>query len=289
MNVDAHQHFWQYDAQRDAWITDEMAVLQRDFMPADLLPQLAANNIGACIAVQADQSERETQFLLGLAAQNPAISGVVGWVDLCAANVAKRLEYFSQFEKLCGFRHVAQSEPDDNFLLREDFLRGIAALSEFDFAYDVLIYPRQLPAAIGLVERFPRQRFIVDHIAKPEIKSGRISPWDAHMRALAAHPNVYCKVSGMITEADWENWRAEDFRPYLDVVFDAFGPDRLIFGSDWPVCLLAGTYSRVKHLLDDYVRHFSAEANCKIFGSNAIEFYGLRVEDLRVASLREKS
>jgi L-fuconolactonase len=277
MRIDAHQHFWCYDAHRDAWITDEMSVLKRDFLPADLLPELAANGIDGTIAVQADQSERETLFLLDLAAQHSAIVGVVGWVDLRSPNVRERLDYFSQFEKLCGFRHVVQSEPDERFMLHPDFLRGIATLSEFDFTYDILIYPKQLPAAIEMVARFPKQPFIIDHIAKPEIKHCRISRWAGEMRTIAQHPNVYCKVSGLVTEADWHTWRAEDFRPYLDVVFDAFGVDRLIFGSDWPVCLVAGSYARVRQLVVDYSADFSPADKAKIFGANAVHFYGLRV------------
>ncbi|HTZ76247.1 MAG TPA: amidohydrolase family protein [Candidatus Aquilonibacter sp.] len=277
MRIDAHQHFWHYDAQRDAWITDEMSILKRDFLPADLLPELAANGIEGTIAVQADQSEGETLFLLHLAAQHSAIAGVVGWVDLRSPNIGERLDYFSQFEKLCGFRHVVQAEADDRFMLNPDFLRGIAVLAEFDFTYDILIYPKQLPAAIEMVSRFPKQPFIVDHLAKPEIRGCRISQWAGQMRTLAQNPNVYCKVSGLATEADWHSWRAEDFRPYLDLVFDAFGIDRLIFGSDWPVCLLAGTYTRVRQLIVDYTADFSAADKAKIFGANAVHFYGLRV------------
>jgi L-fuconolactonase len=277
MRIDAHQHFWRYDPVSYSWITDDMSVLRRDFLPVDLLTELAANGIDASLAVQADQSERDTLFLLDLAAKNPAIAGVVGWADLCSPSVSERLKYFSQFEKLCGFRHVVQAEPDDNFMLREDFQRGISALAEFDFTYDILIYPKQLRAAIALTERFPKQRFVVDHIAKPEIKARKLSPWADQIRAIAANPNVFCKVSGMITEADWHNWRADDFRPYLDVVFEAFGPDRLLFGSDWPVCLVAGTYNRVKQLVQDYTCGYSDVEKAKVFGTNAVQFYGLRV------------
>jgi L-fuconolactonase len=277
MRIDAHQHFWRYDAEAYAWITDEMSVLRRDFLPADLLPELSANGIDASIAVQADQSERDTLFLLDLAAKNHAVAGVVGWVDLRSPSLPQRLEYFSQFEKLCGFRHVVQAEPDDDFMVREDFQNGIALLAEFNFTYDILIYPKQLPAAMALTERFRDQRFVVDHIAKPEIKARKISPWADQMRAIAANPNVFCKVSGMITEADWRNWKADDLRPYADVVFEAFGPDRVLFGSDWPVCLLAGTYGRVKQLVAAYTRGFSEADQAKIFGGNAVEFYGLRI------------
>ena len=276
MKIDAHQHFWRYDAQRDGWITDEMSVLRRDYLPDGLLGALAENDMDGCVAVQADQSERETFFLLDLAAQHSAIVGVVGWVDLRSHNLPERLEHFSHFEKLRGFRHIVQAEPDDQFLLREDFKRGIAALQKFGFTYDILIYPRQLPAAIALVKQFPEQRFVVDHLAKPDVKSRQVLPWAAQMREIAMSPNVYCKLSGLVTEADWQHWHADDFRPYFDVVFEAFGPDRLMFGSDWPVCLLAGTYKKVKQVLANYTLHFAEADREKIFGSNAVCFYGLR-------------
>lgn len=275
MNIDSHQHFWRYDARRDTWITDEMAVLKQDFLPADLLPGLAANGIDACVAVQAGQSEDETHFLLDCAEQHPEIAGVVGWVDLRAPNLPERLAYFSQFEKLRGFRHIVQAEPDDRFLLREDFCRGIARLDDFGLTFDILIYPKQLPAAIEFVARFPAQPFVIDHLAKPAIRAKDIDSWCRQIRAVAAHPNVFCKVSGLITEGDWRNWRAEDCKPCLDVVFEAFGADRLMFGSDWPVCLLAGTYGEVKDLIADYTANLAAADRQKIFGLNAMRFYGL--------------
>lgn len=276
MKIDAHQHFWRYDAQRDGWITNEMSVLKRDYLADDLLVELAANGMDGSVAVQADQSERETLFLLDLAAKHKAIRGVVGWVDLSSPSAPARLEYFSHFEKLRGFRHIVQSEPDDKFMLREDFLRGIGSLREFGFTYDILIYPKQLPAAIVLVEKFPEQRFVIDHMAKPLIKIQQIEPWASQMKTIAANPNVFCKLSGLVTEADLQNWRADDFRPYLDVVFQAFGADRLMFGSDWPVCLLAGTYRKVKQLVTDYVIKLPGADKEKIFGANAVRFYGLK-------------
>ena len=276
MNIDSHQHFWRYDARRDAWITEEMSVLKRDFLPEDLIPQLRANRVEGSIAVQASQSESETTFLLDLAEQFDAIKGVVGWVDLCDPDLPKRLEHFSHFEKLRGFRHIVQSEPDDRFMLREDVLTGIRHLGEFEFTYDILIYPHQLPAAIELAERLPYQPFVLDHLAKPLIRSGVISPWADQIRLLAANPNVYCKVSGLITEADWRQWRETDFTPYLDVVFDAFGPERLMFGSDWPVCLLAADYCEVRQFLAKYLDDFPVEQRDKIFGGNAERFYRLK-------------
>jgi L-fuconolactonase len=270
VTIDSHQHFWRYNPARDGWITDEMAVLKRDYLPEDLAPVLKANGVDSTIAVQADQSEEETRFLLELAARYDFIAGVVGWVDLRAANVGRRLEHFSRFEKLRGFRHVAQSEPDDWFLVGDDLVRGIAGLSQFGFTYDLLIYPRQLEAATALVDKSPEQWFVLDHAAKPAVRLKEIDAWARGLRALAAHPRVYCKVSGLITEADWGNWSAEDFQVYLDVVFEAFGTQRLMFGSDWPVCLLAGGYGDVRHLIAGY-----AGESDDIFGGNAARFYGI--------------
>ena len=277
MRIDAHQHFWRYDPARLNWISDEMGVLKRDYLPEDLGPELRAAGIDASIAVQAEQSEAETMFLLELARESPEIAGVVGWVDLRAESVRDRLEYFSQFEALAGFRHIAQSEPDDRFLVREDFLCGIAQLAEFDFTYDVLIYPKQLPAAAEMVARFPKQPFVIDHLAKPLIKSREIEEWARWMRQIAAHDNVFCKISGMVTEADWNEWDDSDFTPYLDVIFEAFGADRLIFGSDWPVCLVAASYARVKRIIAEYAADYAASDQAKIFGANAARFYGLQV------------
>lgn len=276
MKIDAHQHFWRYDPARDAWITEEMSALRRDFLPTEFLKELAANDMDGSIAVQAASSEEETFFLIRLAEANPAIAGVVGWIDFTSPSAPKRVEFFTRFEKLRGFRHIVQSEPDDRFLMRNDFLRGIKHLAAFYLTYDILIYPKQLPAAAELVERLPDQPFVIDHLAKPCIKAKEIDTWATYMRALASHPNVFCKLSGLITEADWKNWQPEDFRPYLDVVFEAFGPERLMFGSDWPVCLLAGTYARVKNLIAEYVQGRPTADREKIFGGNAIRFYGLK-------------
>lgn len=278
LTIDSHQHFWKYDAVRYAWITEEMARLKRDFLPEDLAQECAANGVDGTVSVQAEQSEAETEFLLQLAAENPRIVGVVGWTDLRSPRVEERLEQLSALKskKLVGFRHIAQAEADDRFLISDDFMRGVGMLHGFGFTYDILIYPRQLPAAIELASRFPEQKFVVDHLAKPEIKSGRIELWATQMRALAKSKNVFCKVSGMVTEADWLKWKPEDLHPYLDVVFEAFGTERLMFGSDWPVCLLAAGYGRVKTTVEEYARMFSAEDRQKLFGENAIRFYGLK-------------
>jgi L-fuconolactonase len=280
--IDAHQHFWKYDPPEFSWVTDQMAVLRRDYLPEDFARELSANGMDASIAVQTSQSEKGTTFLLNLAVMHKTIAGVVGWVDLRAANVRDRLREYSRYKKLRGFRHIVQAEPDDRFLLHDDFLRGLACLKEFNFTYDILIYPKQLPAAVELVKRMPEQAFVIDHAAKPLIKLKEIDTWAKKMRDLAAGPNVHCKLSGLITEADWSRWRPEDFTPYLDVLFGVFGHERLMFGSDWPVCLVAGTYSSVKQLIEGYVsqrfgadaeRHAVAQA---IFGETAARFYGIR-------------
>ena len=275
MRIDSHQHFWRYDPGRDGWITEEMAVLKRDFLPKELIQRMREAGVDRTIAVQADQSETETHFLIDLAEENSAIAGVVGWVNLLDKNIDERLECFSRHTKLRGFRHIVQAEHDDRFMMREDFLRGVAALARHNFTYDILIYARQLPAAVKFVRRFPAQKFVLDHLAKPSIKAGEIDAWANNIRALARNRNVYCKLSGFVTEANWTNWNAETLRPYLDVAFEAFGTDRLMFGSDWPVCLLAASYSQVKEVIENYTRDFSPSEKENIFGLNAARFYGL--------------
>jgi L-fuconolactonase len=272
--IDAHQHFWRFDPVRDAWITPDMAVIRRDFLPEDLGPVLAANGMDGCVAVQADPSEAETRFLLELAHENGFIRGVVGWVDLLGPELEASLERFSGDALFRGVRHIAQAEADD-FLAREDVLAGVERLADFGLTFDVLVYERQLSAAVAMVDRLPEQEFVLDHLAKPRIRDGDMEPWATHINALALRPNVWCKVSGMITEADWDRWRPEDLRPYLDVVFEAFGPERLMFGSDWPVCLVAGEYARVLDVVESYAAPLTAAERDGLFGGNAARFYGL--------------
>jgi L-fuconolactonase len=252
-----------------------MSPLKRDFLPEELQRECDANGIDASVVVQVDQSEDETHFLLDLAGKLDRIAGVVGWIDLRSEHIEERLQFFSQFKKLCGFRHIAQAEPDD-FLVGRDFARGIARLREYGFTYDILVYPNQLCAATRLVSEFPEQRFVIDHAAKPFIKAGSREPWTSHVKTIAQHTNLFCKLSGLVTEADWVHWKAEDIRPYLDVAFEAFGPERLMFGSDWPVCLLAANYGQVKRLVESYVQAHAARHMPDIFGGNAIRFYGLQ-------------
>lgn len=275
MRIDSHQHFWNYDPAEYAWISDGMPALKCHRLPLDLKPLLDAAGFSGCIAVQARQTLEETQFLLDLAHQHDFLRGVVGWVDLCSPEVDRQLERFALYPSFVGVRHIVQDEPDDRFLLREDFRRGIASLARFNLAYDILIYPRQLPAAIEFVPLFPQQRFVLDHIAKPLIAEGRIEPWATHIRELARNPNLYCKLSGIVTEAKWRQWRAEDFHPYLDVVLESFGPNRLMIGSDWPVCTLSAEYPDTMRIVTDYVAHLSASEQEAILGGNCVRFYRL--------------
>jgi L-fuconolactonase len=275
MNIDSHQHFWIFNPVRDAWITEQMGVIRTDCMPEDLFRELLDNGMDGSVAVQADQSEEETSFLLDIAEKYDFVKGVVGWVDLKSRSLDNRLAFYHTNPWLKGFRHIVQGEPDDLFLLGDDFCRGISLLKDYSYTYDILVYPKQLPAVMRFVERFPEQKFVIDHLAKPAIKNHLLEPWASQMREIARHPNVYCKVSGMATEADWEYWKPEDMQPYLDVVFGAFGPARLMFGSDWPVCLVAGGYARVKHVVTDYLQQFSEAESRAVMGENAVSFYNL--------------
>jgi L-fuconolactonase len=276
MHIDAHQHFWRYEPKEYGWIDGSMAALRRDFLPADLKPELERNGFQGSVAVQARSTLEETRWLLDLAERAPFILGVVGWVDLRSPQLRSELESFKGKTKLVGVRHVVQDEPDERFLLQPDFLRGIAMLEEFDLAFDILIYTKHLPVAAEFVKRFPQQRFVLDHLAKPPIKSGALEPWARGIRALAAFPNVYCKVSGMVTEADWRAQKPADMRPYLDVVFACFGVSRLMIGSDWPVCTVAGTYSRVMDLVKNYIGKRSAVEKDAVLGGNAAKFWRLK-------------
>lgn len=276
MRIDAHQHFWKYSPGEYGWINDEMAVLKRDFLPGDLAPLLAANGFDGSIAVQACQTIEETQWLLSLAEKGELIRGVVGWVDLCSPDLPAQLDALANHRKLVGVRHVVQAEPDDEFMLRSDFQRGIARLAEYGLAYDLLLYPRHLPVAAKLLQQFPQQRFVLDHIAKPGIADGLVEPWSRDIQELAKHENVCCKLSGMVTEARWKRWNPEDFRPYLDVVFGAFGADRLMIGSDWPVCTVSAGYAKTIAIVNDYIRRLDLGTREQILGGNCASFYGLQ-------------
>jgi len=272
MRIDSHVHFWKYDRTRLDWIDDSMKVLQKDYLPTDLSGTLNRNDVDGVIAVQAEQSEVETLFLVELSKTYSLIKGVVGWVDLRVSNVSERFEYFSQFPIIKGYRHIVQSEPA-GFMDDPAFRNGISALAPFGLTYDILLYPRQIQEAIRLVKAFPDQPFVIDHCAKPDIKHPLNSEWSDGMKELAQYPNVSCKLSGLFTEANWKSWSAGDFYPFLDVVFDAFGTDRLMFGTDWPVILLSGMYVQWKSLLEKYMEKMVPEIKDQVFGLNAAAFY----------------
>lgn len=275
MRIDAHQHFWRFDPVRDSWIDDSMKTIQRDFLPGDLEPILLKNGFDGCVSVQSDQSSAENIFHFQLAEQFGFIRAIVGWVDFQAADIEDQLSAYRKFEKLKGFRHVLQGEKQRDFMLRPAFKRGISYLQRFGYTYDVLIFPDQLVYAVEFVRSFPDQPFVVDHLAKPYIKKGEIAQWRKDITELAQFNNVYCKVSGMVTEADWSSWKHADFKPYLDAVTDSFGTERIMFGSDWPVCLVAAGYEDIVDIPAKYYSSFSKDEQQAIFGENAKRFYNL--------------
>jgi len=274
--IDAHQHFWVFDPTQYPWISNELKKLRRDFLPADLEKELAGTKLDGSIAVQARQTLEESRWLLTLADHSPLVKGVVGWVDLQSERVEEQLAELAKHPKFVGVRHVVQDEADDEFMLRPAFLRGLGRLKQFNLTYDLLTFPKHLTVARKVVEEFPEQKFVLDHISKPFIRAGTISPWDRDIRELAKLKNVWCKVSGMVTEAKWNQWKQSDFRPYLDVVFEAFGEARLMFGSDWPVCLVAGSYGEVLGIVRDYIQLWPEASRQKILGTNATGFYGVK-------------
>lgn len=274
--IDAHQHFWKFDPVRDNWINSDMSVIARDFLPNDLLPLLQRNNIDGTVLVQTCHMDEDNRFMLELADHHSFIKGVVGWVNLQSIKVEDKLKYYHErYPKMKGFRHVLQADPDDQLMLRDSFKNGISLLDKYNFTYDILIYPKHLKYAAQLVAEFPEQKFVVDHLAKPHIKTKEIDSWKRDIEALSKHLNVYCKVSGMLTEADWYSWKTDDFTPYLDTVFNAFSINRVLYGSDWPVCKLAGGYNRALEILQIYTSRFSEKEQAQFYGGNAIEFYNL--------------
>jgi L-fuconolactonase len=278
MRIDAHQHFWTYSAAEYPWIGPGMERLARDFGPTDLEAMLAAAGIGGSVAVQARQSLAETRWLLGLAETHALIKGVVGWVDLRSDRAAEQLDEFAAHPRFVGVRHVVQDEPDPRFLLGGAFVGGLRLLAPRGLTYDLLLYPQHLPAAAELAALLPEQPFVLDHLAKPRVREGlaaALEPWRRDLAALARHPNVSCKLSGLVTEAVWREWRRDDFTPYLETALEAFGPERLMFGSDWPVCLLAADYAEVAGIVTDFVARLSAAEQAAILGGTATRVYHL--------------
>lgn len=275
MRIDAHQHFWKYSREEYPWIGAGMERLACDRLPADLEPLLRAAGIGGTVAVQARQSLAESRWLLDLAAASGIVRGVVGWVDLRSPTVAGELAALAARPRFVGVRHVVQDEPDPRFLLGAEFVRGLEQLHQHGLTYDLLLYPPQLPAAVELAGRLPDQPFVLDHLAKPRVKAGEVEPWRRDIEALARLPNVWCKVSGLVTEAAWRQWRRADFTPYLEIVLAAFGPRRLMFGSDWPVCLLSADYPDVVGIAEDFFARLAPAEREAVFGGTATRFYGL--------------
>jgi len=275
MIIDAHQHFWKFDPVRDSWINDEMALLKRDFLPDDLKKIYTANKVDGCVAVQADQSAEETNFLLSLAAEHSFIKGVVGWIDFSSKNIREDLHGYRGVRALKGFRNIIQGEDDGRYFTNNLFHEGFSALKDSRFTYDILIYHHQLPSAIRFAEKFPDQKFMLDHCAKPDIKNGSIKNWKRDIRILAENPKIFCKLSGLVTEADWRKWHYQQISPYLEIAGEYFGTDRLCFGSDWPVCLVAAKYEKVLDIINTFCRQVSETERNKILSGNAISFYQL--------------
>ncbi len=273
--IDTHQHFWKFNPTEYGWIGPDQTVLRRDFLPPDLEPIIQSSGVTGVVSVQARQKLEETHWLLELAATCHFIKGVVGWVPLISEELPKILEELAPNPRLKGVRHVLHDEPDDDYMLRDDFNRGIAVLHRFNLVYDILIFERHLPQTIEFVDRHPRQIFVVDHIAKPRIAAGIFEPWQKNIRELAARPNVYCKISGAVTEADHRSWRDADLRPYVDVVLECFSPQRLMFGTDWPVCLLASQYARWVKTVETMIGNLSDDERDAIWSGTAVKVYGL--------------
>lgn len=275
LKIDSHHHFWNYSEKDYGWMNDQMGRIRRDFTPADLKAEIDAAGIDGVVSVQARTQVRETDFLLDYAEEHEWIKGVVGWADLTDENVGKTLERYAGRDKLKGMRHVLHDEPDDRYMLREDFNRGVALLQDFGWTYDVLIFEKHLPQTLQFIDRHPDLTFVLDHVAKPLIKDNLLSPWQSLMVELAHRPNIYCKVSGMATEGDWASWTPEQLKPYFDTVLSAFGAQRLMFGSDWPVCLLAVEYGRWHEIVTEWVSDLPQGDQDRILGETAVDAYGL--------------
>jgi L-fuconolactonase len=276
IKIDTHQHFWKYNDRDYVWMTPAMGKLRRDHLPTDLSPLIDSAGISSTVAVQARQCIEESTWLLQLADEVSFIRAVVGWVDLSSDRVVEQLEQLAQHPKFRGVRHVVHDESDDKFMLRKSFLNGLSQLHRFGLTYDLLLFPRHLSVAHDVVRRFPDQRFVLDHIAKPSIRARDLEPWARDLKRLAEFANVSCKISGLVTEAEWNSWEARDFEPYLDVVLSAFGPQRLMIGSDWPVCTLAADYASVINLETDYIARLSSDEQDAILQRNPIEFYSIQ-------------
>ncbi len=274
MTIDAHQHFWKYNPERDGWITEDMNSIRRDFMPDDLKPLLDENKIDGCVAIQADQSEDETEFLLGLAEEHEWIKGVVGWIDLLADDVDQRLDHYKKYSKFKGARHILQSEPD-GFISNPGFIKGVALLAKKVLTYDILTHEKQLVEVLMFINKLPKMNLVIDHISKPDIKNKSFKLWSAYMKEVSTYSHVHIKLSGMVTEANWSSWKTKDIKPYVDFCLENFSVDRLMFGSDWPVSLLAGSYERVVDVFQECIKELSQAEQDQLMGKTAVKFYNL--------------
>ena len=277
--IDSHQHFWSYDAAEYGWIGEEMKALRRDFLPGNLAEDMAKRDVKRSVAVQARQTVGETRWLLGLAAENNSIAGVVGWMPLVSEGLEEELAALPNRAALKGLRHVLQDEPDDGLVRSPEFNRGLEVVGKAGLIYDLLVYERQMESAIGLVDRHPELRFVLDHIGKPRIAEGVMEPWRTRLKELAKRPNVCCKLSGMVTEADWKRWSAETLEPYAKTVLESFGPERTMFGSDWPVCLLATSYERWSDMVERWIEGLSTGDREAVMGRTAARVYGIDEAD----------
>ena len=275
MRIDAHQHFWKYSPIAHEWMDESMKVIRKDFSPTDLAKELHALNIDGTVAVQVDQTETETQYLLDLAAEHDLIKAVVGWIDLHSPNAIERMHYWKKDSLLKGFRCIMQGQPDEAYLTNKEFLANVKTLASVDYSYDLLVYHNQFPSLIKFVDKLPDNRMILDHIGKPDIKNKNIKDWQANIKTLAQHPGIYCKLSGMITEADYKHWTYDDLKPYLEIAAEHFGVDRICFGTDWPVCLVAGSYQQVYQVVQKFSTQLTKDQQDKLFGTNTIKFYKL--------------
>lgn len=274
--IDAHQHFWELGRFGYEWLdADACKPIKRTYLPADLKTHLDATGVDRSIFVQTQHNVAENDWVLSLCEQNEFLAGMVGWVDLTSTACEAQLEKYKDNPHFVGIRHVTHDEPDDNFIIRDDVLRGLAVLEKHKMPFDLLFFVKHLHHAQTLGQKFPALPMVIDHLSKPEIKAGKMDNWEADFRAAAKFPNIYCKISGMVTEADWQNWKADDLRPYVEIALDAFGPERCMYGSDWPVCELAGSYERVIGAAREVLSQLSDSEQSRIFGETAIEFYGV--------------
>ena len=275
MRIDAHQHFWNYDPIRHDWIDDSMKVIRKNFLPTDLSIEMKKNGIDGSVAVQVDETEEENYFLLKLNEENEFIKGIVGWMDLKSPTAEEQMQHWKQYPKIKGFRCIMQGKPDKLYLKNDLFISQIKKLASYEFTYDLLVYHDQLPSLIRFVEKLPDNRMILDHLGKPNIKNREIKTWRENIKILAQHPGIFCKLSGLVSEANHNNWSYDDLMPYLEIASEAFGIDRICFGSDWPVCLVAGSYSEVVGVIEKFSSQLNEQEKDKIFGSNTMKFYNL--------------